>query len=85
MLKGSVGVKDEIKASLKSNYSLRQMLDRMEDGHGASSWQRSHLENVVWNVQHAEEPIKFWHQDLIECAKWLLKQLAYADHLSYAP
>jgi len=27
MLKGSVGVKDEIKASLKSNYSLRQMLN----------------------------------------------------------
>jgi len=85
MLKGSVGVKDEIKASLKSNYCLRQMLDRMEDGLGASSWQRSHLENVVWNAQHAKEPIKFWHRDIIECAKWLLKQPAYADHLSYAP
>jgi len=60
MLKGSVGVKDEMKALLKSNYCLQQMLDPMEDGLGASSWLRSHLENVVWNVQHAKEPIKFW-------------------------
>jgi len=57
----------------------------MEDGHGASSWQRSHLENVVWNTQHAKESIKFWHRDIIECAKWLLKQPAYADHLRYVP
>jgi len=35
MLKGRVGVKDKIKASLKSN--LRQILDRMDDGLGASS------------------------------------------------
>jgi hypothetical protein len=85
MLKDSVGVKDEIKASLKSNYCLRQMLDRMEDGLGASSWQESHLENIVWNAQHAKEPIKFWHRDIVECAKWLLQQPAYAKHLSYAP
>jgi hypothetical protein len=38
MRKDSVGVKDEIKASLKSNYYVRQMLDRMEDRLGASSW-----------------------------------------------
>ena len=61
MLKGRVGVKDEIKTSLKSNYCLRQILNQMEDGLGASSWQRSHLENVFWNAQHAKEPIKFWH------------------------
>jgi hypothetical protein len=85
MLKDSVGVKDEIKASLKSNYCLRQMLDRMEDGHGASSWRISYLENIVWNAQHAKEPINFWHRDIVECAKWLLKQPAYAKHLSYAP
>ena len=84
MLKDSVGVKDEIKASLKSNYCLRQKIDRMEDGLGASSWRISHLENIVWNAQHAKEPIKFWHRDIIECAKWLLKQPAYAEHLSYA-
>jgi hypothetical protein len=85
MLKDRVGVKDEIKASLKSNYCLRQMVDRMEDGLGASSWRKSHLENIVWNVQHAKEPIKFWHRDIVECAKWLLQQPAYAKHLSYAP
>jgi len=85
MLKGRVRVKDEIKASLKSNYCLWQMLDQMEDGLGASSWQRSHLKNVVWNVKHAKQPIKFWHRDIIKCAQWLLKQPAYADHLSYPP
>jgi hypothetical protein len=85
MLKDSVGLKEEIKASLKSNYCLRQKLDRMEDGLGASSWRISHLENIVWNGQHAKVQIKFWHRDIIECAKWLLRQPAYAKHLSYAP
>ena len=85
MLKDSVGVKDEIKALLKSNYCLRQKVDRMEDGLGASSWWKCHLENILWNAQHAKEPIKFWHRDIIECAKWLLQQPAYEKHLSYVP
>jgi hypothetical protein len=80
-----VGVKDEIKASLKSNYCLRQKVDQMQDGLGASSWWKSHLENIVWNRQHVKEQIKFWHRDIIECAKWLLQQPAYEKHLSYTP
>jgi len=32
MLKDNVGVKDEIKALLKSNYCLQQKINRMEDG-----------------------------------------------------
>jgi hypothetical protein len=85
ILKDSVGVKDEIKASLKSNYCLQPMLDGMEDGLRASSWQESHLENIVWNAQYVKEPIKFWHRDIVECTKWLLQQRVYAKHLSYAP
>jgi len=85
MSKNNVGVKDELKASLKSNYCLRKMLDQMEDGLGADSWRRSQLDDIVWNSQHAKEPIKFWHRNIIECAKWLLRQPAYKEHLSYAP
>ncbi|KAI5852013.1 hypothetical protein BZA05DRAFT_445175 [Tricharina praecox] len=85
MLKESVGIKDETKASLKSNYHLRQMLDRMEDGLGASSCRESQLDNMVWNAQHTKEPIEFWHRDIIECGKWLLQQRAYTQYLSYAP
>jgi hypothetical protein len=85
ILKDTIGVKDEIKASLKSNYCLRRILDRMEDGLGASTWQISRFESIIWNVQHAKVPIQFWHRDIVECAKWLLKQPAYAKHLSYAP
>jgi hypothetical protein len=43
------------------------------------------LENIVWNTQYAKELIKFWHRDIVECAKWLLQQPAYVKHLSYAP
>jgi len=57
----------------------------MEDGLGVNSWKKSRLENVTWNEQHSREPIEFWYRDIIECAKWLLRQPAYAEHLSYTP
>jgi len=85
LLKGDCGLKDNLKHSLKSNYHLRKKIDQMEDGLRFDSWEKSWLENITWNEQHAGEPIEFWHRDIIKCAKWLLRQLAYAEHLSYAP
>jgi len=72
-LKGDCGLKDDLKHSLKSNYHLWKKIDQMKDGLGVDSWEKSRLENITWNEQHAREPIKFWHRDIIECAKWLLR------------
>ena len=83
MLKGNYGLKDSLCCSLKSNYHLRQKIDRMEDGLGHGSWKKSEL-SMAWNDEHPDD-IPFWHRDVVECAKWLLWQPAYEDHLTYAP
>jgi hypothetical protein len=83
MLKGNCGLDKGVCASLKSNYCLRQKIDRMEDGLGHGSWKKSTL-SMAWNEQHPDH-IVFWHRDLIACAKWILRQAAYKEHLVYAP
>ena len=83
MLKGNYGLDKGVCAALKSNYHLRQMIDRMEDGLGHGSWKKSEL-SMAWNEQHPDN-IVFWHRDLICCARWILRQQAYGKHLVYAP
>ena len=83
MLKGNYGLDKRICSSLKSNYHLRQKIDCMEDGLGHGSWRKSELP-VAWNEQHPGH-IVFWHRDLISCAKWILRQPAYKEHLVYTP
>jgi len=83
MLKGNCGLDKCVRTSLKSNYHLRQKIDRMEDGLGHRSWKKSKL-SMAWNEQHPD-PILFWHRDLIACSKWILRQPAYMDHLVYSP
>jgi hypothetical protein len=83
LLKGSCGLKESVRDSLKSNYHLRQKIDAMEDGLGHGSWKKATLQ-MAWNVQHPDA-IEFWHRDIIECAKWLLRQPAYEEHLTYTP
>jgi hypothetical protein len=83
MLKGNYGLDKGVCASLKSNYHLRQKIDRMEDGLGHGSWKKSTLD-MAWNKEHPDHII-FWHRDLIACAKWILRQAAYKEHLIYAP
>ena len=83
MLKGNCGLDKGVCASLKSNYHLRRKIDRMEDGLGHGSWKKSTL-SMAWNEQHPDH-IVFWHRDLIACAKWILRQAAYKEHLIYAP
>lgn len=83
MLKGNCGLDKSVCSSLKSNYHLRQKIDRMEDGLGHGSWKKSKL-SMAWNEQHPEN-IVFWHRNLIGCVKWILRQPAYKEHLVYAP
>lgn len=85
MLKGNCGLNADIRNALKSNYHLRQKIDQMGDGLGVKSWRKAYLQGITWNEQHPDEPIEFWYRDLIECTKWLLRQPAYEEHLSYAP
>lgn len=83
LLKGHCGMKESVSNSLKSNYHLRKKIDLMGDGLGHESWKKAKLD-MVWNEQHPD-PIEFWHRDIIVCAKWLLRQPAYEEHLTYAP
>ena len=83
MLKGNCGLDKSVCSSLKSNYHLRQKIDRMEDGLGHRSWKKSKL-CMAWNEQPPDN-IVFWHRSLIDCVKWILRQPAYKEHLVYAP
>ena len=53
MLKGNYGLDKGVCASLKSNYHLRQKIDRMEDGLGHGSWKKSTL-GMAWNKEHPD-------------------------------
>jgi hypothetical protein len=55
----------------------------MEDGLGHGSWKKATLP-MAWSVQYLDA-IEFWHRDLIQCAKWLLRQPAYEEYLTYTP
>ena len=59
LLNGDCGLKDDLKHLLKSNYHLWKKIDQMEDGLGVDSWEKSWLENITLNEQHAGEPIEF--------------------------
>ena len=83
MLKGNCGLDKSVCSSLKSNYHLRQKIDRMEDGLGHASWKKSKL-SMAWNKQHPGN-IVFWHRNLIGCVKWILWQSAYKSILSTTP
>jgi len=85
LLKGDCSLKDDLKHSLKSNYHLQNKIDQMEDRLRVDSWKKSRLEEITWKEQHAKEPIEFWYWDIIECARWFVRQPAYAEHLSYVP
>jgi len=39
---------------------------------------------MKWNDNH-QRPIKYWNRDIIKRMRRLMRQLAYAEHLIYAP
>jgi hypothetical protein len=69
--------------AVRSVYAVKQRVDQMRDGLGHWSWRRETTE-MRWNDPHPE-PIAYYSRDILQCARWLLRQTAYENHLAYAP
>jgi hypothetical protein len=83
LLKGNCGLEESVSDSLKSNYHLQQTIDAMEDSLGHGFWKNATLP-MAWSLEYPDEN-EFWHCHLIEYAKWLLRQPANEEHLTYTP
>jgi len=83
MLKGDCGLKKSLKQSLKSVHHLQKLLGEMDSGLGMESWEY-HTTDLHWKDQDAD-PICYWWRNILEVAKWLLRQPAYRSHLVYSP
>ena len=55
----------------------------MDSGLGMNSWEY-HTTDLRWKDQD-ENPICYWRRNILEVAKWLLRQPAYRNHLVYGP
>jgi hypothetical protein len=69
--------------AVRSVYTIKQRVDDMRDGLGHESW-RLRTSELEWNDEHPG-PIEYYSRDITQCARWLLRQPAYEDHLTYAP
>ena len=76
---------ETLKLSFKSAHTLNKRIDEMPDGLGWQSWQHA-TTSLTWKVDDAErEPVTFYYREPLECARWLLGQKAYVNHMVYAP
>jgi hypothetical protein len=77
---------ESLKLSFKSAYTLNKRIDEMPDGLGWQSWQHT-TTSLTWKIDDSEtrEPVTFYYREPLDCAKWLLGQRAYKQHLVYAP
>jgi hypothetical protein len=66
-----------------SVYAIKQRVDHMRDGLDHQSW-HGETASLRGNDTHPED-IAYYSRDILQCARWLLRQLAYEDHLTYAP
>jgi Zn-finger nucleic acid-binding protein len=65
--------------SFKSDYTLRQRIHQMEDNIGQFATVTT---DMTWNSEHKKK-ITFKYRNPIDCAKWLLRQPYYAEHMIY--
>ena len=77
------GLLGEDSLRLKSNYTLRAEIEKMDDGLGPSSWSSQTLD-LSWSPAHPDK-IRLYYRDLHDCVRWLLRQPAYEDEMTYAP
>jgi hypothetical protein len=69
--------------AVHSVYAVKQCVDRMRDGLNHESWSWETV-TLQWNEAHPED-IAYYSRDILQCARWLLRQPACKDHLTYAP
>jgi len=70
--------------SFTNGDGVKKPVASMPDDQALMEWELHTLEDMRWNDNH-QRPIKYWSRDIIKRMGWLMRQLAYAKHLIYAP
>jgi hypothetical protein len=67
----------------KNRDSVKKLVASIADDQALGEWELHTLEDMRWNDNH-QRPIKYWSRDIIKTMGWLMRQPAYAEHLSFA-
>jgi hypothetical protein len=70
--------------SFKNGTGVQRLVAAMPDDKALGEWESHTLTDMLWNDDHPQ-PIKYMSRDIIKCMRWLMRQPAYADDLTYAP
>jgi hypothetical protein len=70
--------------SYKNGDCVQMPVASMPDDQALRECKLHTLGDMRWNDNH-QRPIKYWSRDIIKSMRWLMRQLAYAEHLIYAP
>jgi Plavaka transposase len=79
----SMALDPSLRSSFTSSYTLLQRIADMADGLGWESWQEAHTK-LKWHGDDTNT-VTFYHRDPIQCAKWLMAQRAFKEHMVYGP
>ena len=70
--------------NFKNGDGVKKLVAAMPDDKALGEWERHTLLDMRWNSDHPQ-PIKYWSRNIIKGMRWLLRQPAYAEYLTYAP
>jgi hypothetical protein len=68
----------------KNRDAIQKLVASMPDALAVGEWELHTLEDMRWNDNH-QRPIKYWSRTIIKSIRWLIRQLASAEHHIYAP
>jgi hypothetical protein len=63
---------------------VQKLVASMPDDLALGEWELYTLQDMKWNDNH-QRAIKYCSRDIMRRLRWLMRQLASAEHLSYAP
>jgi hypothetical protein len=70
--------------SYKNWDGVQKLMASMPDDQALGEWELHNIKDIRWNDNH-QRPIKYCSRDIIKRMRWLMLQLAYAEHRIYAP
>ena len=66
------------RGSFRSTYSLEKQLETLEPFREYLSWTEATLES-------GEQSTTFYYRNIVSCVRYLIRQVAYKEHMVYAP
>jgi hypothetical protein len=70
--------------SFKNGDGVHELMAIMRDDQALGESDLHTPEHMRWNDNH-QHPCQYWSRDIIKSMRWFMRQLAYAEHLFFAP